>query len=122
MEQILDRKLYGNIAGTQYTDDSKVTDHYAIIPTGQLTELGKLNSLQKSVFDLIVRRFLSVFYPAAEYQNVKMTAVVDVGEKKERFYASARVLKTPGYLEIAGIPKKEEEDRIRRNCYIWQIS
>lgn len=122
VEQILDRKLYGNIAGTQYTDDSKVTDHYAIIPTGQLTELGKLNTLQKSVFDLIVRRFLSVFYPAAEYQNVKMTAVVDVGEKKEHFYASARVLKTPGYLEIAGIPKKEEEDRIRRNCYIWQIS
>ena len=110
VEQILDRKLYGNIAGTQYTDDAKVTDHYAIIPTGQLTELGKLNSLQKSVFDLIVRRFLSVFYPAAEYQNVKMTAVVDVGEKKERFYASARVLKTPGYLEIAGVPKKEEED------------
>ena len=110
VEQILDRKLYGNIAGTQYTDDSKVTDHYAIIPTGQLTELGKLNTLQKSVFDLIVRRFLSVFYPAAEYQNVKMTAVVDVGEKKERFYASARVLKIPGYLEITGIPKKEEED------------
>ena len=51
-----------------------------------------------------------MFYPAAEYQNVKMTAVVDVGENKERFYASARVLKTPGYLEIAGIPKKEEED------------
>ena len=110
VEQILDRKLYGNIAGTQYTDDAKVTDHYAIIPTGQLTELGKLNALQKSVFDLIVRRFLSVFYPAAEYQNVKMTAVVDVGEKKERFYASARVLKTPGYLEIAGVPKKEDED------------
>ena len=110
VEQILDRKLYGNIAGTQYTDDAKVTDHYAIIPTGQLTELGKLNTLQKSVLDLIVRRFLSVFYPAAEYQNVKMTAVVDVGENKERFYASARVLKTPGYLEIAGIPKKEEED------------
>ena len=110
MEQLLDRKLYGNIAGTQYTDDAKVTDHYAIIPTGQLTELGKLNALQKSVFDLIVRRFLSVFYPAAEYQNVKMTVAVDVGEKKERFYASARVLKTPGYLEIAGVPKKEEED------------
>ena len=110
VEQILDRKLYGNIAGTQYTDDAKVTDHYAIIPTGQLTELGKLNTLQKSVFDLIVRRFLSVFYPAAEYQNVKMTVAVDVGEKKERFYASARVLKTPGYLEIAGVPKKEEED------------
>ena len=85
VEQILDRKLYGNIAGTQYTDDSKVTDHYAIIPTGQLTELGKLNALQKSVFDLIVRRFLSVFYPAAEYQNVKMTAVVECGGKEGTF-------------------------------------
>lgn len=85
VEQILDRKLYGNIAGTQYTDDAKVTDHYAIIPTGQLTELGKLNTLQKSVFDLIVRRFLSVFYPAAEYQNVKMTVAVDVGKRRNVF-------------------------------------
>ena len=108
--EILQGESWKKIGSTRYTNDKQITDHYAIIPTGQLTELGKLNTLQKSVFDLIVRRFLSVFYPAAEYQNVKMTAVVDVGEKKERFYASARVLKTPGYLEIAGIPKKEEED------------
>ena len=53
-----------------------------------------------------------MFYPAAEYQNVKMTAVVDVGENKERFYASARVLKTPGYLEIAEVQRKRKKMRI----------
>ena len=69
-DKIMEKKLFTNIGKTQYTDDSKVTDHYAIIPTGQLTELNSLNSLQKAVFDLIVRRFLSIFYPPAEYQNV----------------------------------------------------
>ena len=104
-EEIMSKRLYANIAKTQYTDDSKVTDHYAIIPTGQLTELNSLNSLQRSVFDLIVRRFLSIFYPAAEYETVKMTFSVE----KESFFTSAKVLKNPGYLEIAGIPKKKNE-------------
>ena len=102
VEEILKNKSYASIAKTMYVDDSKVTDHYAIIPTGQLTELNSLNSLQRSVFELICRRFLSIFYPAAEYQNVKLT----VGVEKEEFFASAKVLKTPGYLEVAGIPKK----------------
>lgn len=103
VENIINKKLYANIAKTQYTDDSKVTDHYAIIPTGQLTELNSLNELQRMVFELIVRRFLSIFYPPAEYQNVKLT----VGVEKESFFASSKVLKVPGYLEIAGIPKKK---------------
>ena len=103
VEQIMQTKSYASIAKTMYVDDSKVTDHYAIIPTGQLTELNSLNDLQKKVFDLICRRFLSIFYPAAEYQTVKLT----VGVEKEEFFASARVLKTPGYLEVAGIPKKQ---------------
>ena len=102
VEHILQTKAYASIAKTQYVDDSKVTDHYAIIPTGQLTELNTLDSLQRSVFELICRRFLSIFYPAAEYQNVKLT----VGVEKEEFFASAKVLKTPGYLEVAGLPKK----------------
>lgn len=105
VEEIMSKRLYANIAKTQYTDDSKVTDHYAIIPTGQLTELNSLNSLQRSVFELIVRRFLSIFYPAAEYETVKMTFSVE----KENFFTSAKVLKNPGYLEIAGIPKKKNE-------------
>ncbi len=104
VEEILKKKSYIGIAKTQYVDDSKVTDHYAIIPTGQLTELNSLNALQRSVFELICKRFLSIFYPAAEYQNVKLT----VGVEKEEFFASAKVLKTPGYLEVAGMPKKKE--------------
>ena len=103
VEHILQTKTYATIAKTSYVDDSKVTDHYAIIPTGQLTELNKLDSLQRSVFELICRRFLSIFYPAAEYQNVKLTVAVE----KEEFFASAKVLKSPGYLEVAGLPKKK---------------
>jgi len=103
VETILQNKSYVSIAKTQYVDDSKVTDHYAIIPTGQLTEFNSLDSLQRSVFELICRRFLSIFYPAAEYQNVKLT----VGVEKEEFFASAKVLKSPGYLEVAGLPKKK---------------
>ena len=103
VEHILQTKSHTWIAKTAYVDDSKVTDHYAIIPTGQLTELNKLDSLQRSVFELICRRFLSIFYPAAEYQNVKLT----VGVEKEEFFASAKVLKVPGYLEVAGLPKKK---------------
>ena len=107
VENIMAKKLYAGIGKTQYTDDSKVTDHYAIIPTGQLTELKALNSLQKAVFELIVRRFLSIFYPQAEYENVKLVVTVEAEEKKESFFASAKVLKSPGYLEIAGIPQKK---------------
>lgn len=77
VEHIMQKRLYANIADTQYTDDSKVTDHYAIIPTGQLTELSGLTSLQRAVFELIVRRFLSIFYPPAEYENVKLVVDVD---------------------------------------------
>ncbi len=100
---IMEKKRYEGVAGTQYTDDSKVTDHYAIIPTGQLTELHSLNSLQAKVFELIVRRFLSIFYPPAIYENVKLA----IQAEKESFFSSAKVLKEPGYLAIAGIPKKE---------------
>lgn len=110
VEKIMQQQLYRNIAKTQYTDDSKVTDHYAIIPTGQLTELGTLNSLQKAVFELIVRRFLSIFYPPAEYQNVKLIVGVEAQGHMESFFASAKVLKTNGYLEIAGIPKNRDKN------------
>ena len=105
VERIMKEGRCRNIANTQYTDDSKITDHYAIIPTGQLTELESLNSLQRSVYEMIVRRFLSIFYPPAEYQTVKL--VVAAGS--EKFYTSAKQLKVPGYLEIAGIPKSAKE-------------
>lgn len=106
VERIMKEGLHYNIAKTQYTDDSKITDHYAIIPTGQLTELRSLNELQRRVYDLIVRRFLSIFYPAAEYQTVKL--VVAVGE--EKLFAGAKALKAPGFLEIAGRKQEEEKE------------
>ena len=106
VERIMKEGLHYNIAKTQYTDDSKITDHYAIIPTGQLTELRSLNELQRSVYDLIVRRFLSIFYPAAEYQTVKL--VIAVGE--EKLFAGAKALKAPGFLEIAGRKQEEEKE------------
>ena len=105
VERIMKEGRYRNIANTQYTDDSKITDHYAIIPTGQLTELESLNGLERSVYEMIVRRFLSIFYPPAEYQTVKL--VVAAGG--EKLYTSAKQLKVPGYLEIAGIPKSAKE-------------
>ena len=107
VQTIMEKRLYASVAKTQYTDDSKVTDHYAIIPTGQLTELSSLNSLQRAVFDMIVRRFLSIFYPPAEYQTVKLEVMVEADGKKEKFFSSGKVLKSPGYLEIAGLPRQK---------------
>ncbi|MCM1183504.1 MAG: DNA topoisomerase [Roseburia sp.] len=98
VEEILQKKAYAKLAKTAYTDDGKVTDHYAIIPTGQLTELRGLTPLQRRVFELIVRRFLSIFYPPAEYQTLKLV----VGVEKESLFSSAKVLKTLGYLEVMG--------------------
>ena len=112
-EYILERNSHMTITKTQYVNDSKITDHYAIIPTGQLSELKSLNALQKNVFELICRRFLSVFYPPAEYENVKLT----IGVENECFFASAKALKKLGYLEVAGIPKNynESEKKVSEN-------
>ena len=96
VEHILSDKLYSGIAKSQYTNDSKVTDHYAIIPTGQLTELRSLSSLQKNVYELIVRRFLAIFYPNAVYQNIKLEIQID----RELFTANAKRNLEPGYLEV----------------------
>lgn len=105
-ERIMQEGLYRGIARSAYTDDSKITDHYAIIPTGQLTELESLSELQKKVFDLIVRRFLSIFYPPATYETVKLTVEAD----GEQFFASAKALKQPGWLEITGKLQEDEKD------------
>ena len=109
-QNIMEHGLYKNIGKSSYTDDSKITDHYAIVPTGQVNEYKSLTELQKRVYELIVRRFLSIFYPPAQYQTVKLT----IGIEKESFFAGAKVLKVPGYLEIAGRPdtkeKREKED------------
>ena len=82
---------------TKYVDDSKITDHYAIIPTGQGGEnLEGLTELEKNVYILIVKRFLAIFYPPAEYNRITVTIDVD-GEK---FFANGKVCTQMGYLEL----------------------
>ena len=103
---IMQSGTYRGIGRSAYTDDSKITDHYAIIPTGQLTELNSVNGLHRQVYDLIVRRFLSIFYPPAEYQTVKFTAKIE----KESFFAGGKILKSPGYLCVLGKDAAEEKD------------
>ena len=105
--------LYEKIAKTKYTDDKKITDHYAIIPTGQgLEALGSLSATAKGVYDRIVRRFLAIFYPAAEYK--KIAVVLSVGT--EKFFSNLKILSEPGYLALYGgqdtddAPKKAKKD------------
>lgn len=105
--EILEGKKYVGLEKTSYVDDSKVTDHYAIIPTGQTAGLDKLDRLHKGVYDLIAKRFLSIFYPPAEYATMKIELQVE----SEHFFTSAKVLKNPGYMVVSGIPQnKETED------------
>ncbi len=106
VDTIMNNKWCYMISKSQYVDDSKITDHYAIIPTGQLTELKSLNDLQRKVFDLIVRRFLSIFYPAAVYENVKL----EISIENEHFFANGKVLKEVGYLEVAGKIAAQEKE------------
>ena len=104
-QEILEKGTYRNIGKTRYTNDKQITDHYAIIPTGQ--GLGALRSLKGTagkVYELIVRRFLSIFYPPAVYQKISVVMKMDT----ERFFMSSRVLAEPGYLKVAGIPAEKK--------------
>ncbi len=103
---ILENSLYGAVAKKPWTDDSKVTDHYAIIPTGNLSEYSKLPDLSKKVYDMIVRRFLSIFYPPAVFKKVSLVTVVKAEGKEECFYTSAKTLADPGFYVITGQDKK----------------
>ena len=91
-----------NLIKTKYVNDSKITDHYAIIPTGQGYEnFDKLPDLQKKIYQVIVKRFLAIFYPPAEYSKIQVTVEVqNIDEKIETFFASGKVCMNQGYLEI----------------------
>lgn len=90
---------------TRYVNDKQITDHYAIIPTGQgLNVLGTLSHLSCQVYDLIVRRFLSIFYPPAIYQKVAIVTKM----KEESFFSNFKVLAEEGYLKVAGIPGQKK--------------
>ena len=107
--EILAGTAYKEIAKTRYVNDKQITDHYAIIPTGQ--GIGALKSLSgqgEKVYEVIVRRFLSIFYPPAVYQKINLTSVIE----KERLFSSFKVLVSEGYLKVTSYSfgkKKEEE-------------
>lgn len=121
-QYIIQQGGYKGVAKSKYVNDKQITDHYAIIPTGQgLGNLNGLNDIQRKVYDIIARRFLSIFFPAAEYEKVSLVLSRQihtvVGEKEngtESFFANFKRLKNPGYLTIAGLPsdKKQEEQKL----------
>lgn len=97
-EKIILQNMYDGLSKSKYTDDSKITDHYAIIPTGE-TDVSRLNDLQLSVYKLITNRFLSIFYPPAEYNKTEILLKHSNGE---HFYASEKILEKTGWMEITG--------------------
>ncbi len=111
-EEALNMGSYKKIASTRYVNDKQITDHYAIIPTGQgLGALNSLNPLAEKVYEVIVRRFLSIFYPAATYQKVSLILAADFAgdeTRQENFYASFKVLMDEGYLKVANSYTKKD--------------
>ena len=101
---ILQHESYKGIEKTRYVNDKAITDHYAIIPTGQgLSALSSLSPTSAKVYEIIVRRFLAVFYPAANYQKVALEISMNNKEdegKKEHFFANFKLLASKGYLHV----------------------
>ena len=117
IKKMLDEKYSTNLIKTKYVNDSKITDHYAIIPTGQgLENYEKLPDLQKQMYKVIVKRFLSIFYPPAEYSKISVTIEVENNaEHFEQFSASGKVCEKLGYLEIAKNDAQTKEKNTEEN-------
>ncbi|MBQ9991506.1 MAG: type IA DNA topoisomerase [Lachnospiraceae bacterium] len=108
VEEILNQGKYKSLSRSRYVNDKQITDHYAIIPTGQgLGSMGSLSPQASRVYELIVRRFLSIFYPAAVYQKITLVTALE-GEK---FFSTMKILVEEGYLAITRTltEKKKEE-------------
>ncbi|MEE0769693.1 MAG: DNA topoisomerase [Clostridia bacterium] len=109
IKKMSEEKYSTNLLKTKYVNDSKITDHYAIIPTGQGYEnYDALPQLQKDVYKVIVKRFLAIFYPPAEFNKISVT--IDV--EGEQFTASGKVCVNLGYQEVLKEEKKQEKSTI----------
>ena len=114
ISKMINEKYSTNLTKTKYVNDSKITDHYAIIQTVQGFEnYDKLADLKKDVYKLIVRRFIAIFYPAAEYNKVNLTIEVD----NEQFLASGKVCTNQGYLEVLKNRIKNDEEEKDLNAF-----
>ena len=97
LNKMISEKYSTNLVKTKYVNDSKITDHYAIIPTGQGFEnYDKLEELKKNIYKVIVKRFLSIFYPPAEYNKISVTISIE----GEEFFCNSKVCVNQGYLEV----------------------
>lgn len=104
LQDIVQFGSHKGLAKTRYVNDKQITDHYAIIPTGQgLQALNSVSSTANKVYDCIVRRFLSIFYPPAVYQKVALVSKIH----SESFFSGFKVLAEEGYLKVAGVPQKK---------------
>lgn len=107
-ENILNNKWYSNLEKTKYVNDSKITDHYAIIPTGEgLQSYNGLTDLEKKVYNLVIRRFLAIFYPPAKYNKIAITTQAG----GERFFTTDKVCVEEGYLNVLKEYKKNKEEK-----------
>ncbi|MDO5416438.1 MAG: DNA topoisomerase [Lachnospiraceae bacterium] len=106
-EEALRLENWKTIARTRYVNDKQITDHYAIVPTGQgLGAVRNLNPLSEKIYQVICRRFLSIFYPPAVYQKYSL----DLERQKEHFFANFKVLVEPGYLKAADVGESKSEE------------
>ena len=107
LQDILQFGTHKGLEKTKYVNDKQITDHYAIIPTGQgLSALASVSSTAKQVYDTIVRRFLSIFYPAAVYHKMSITTKM----REESFFSNFKVLAEEGYLKVVGVGNETEVD------------
>ena len=107
IKQMKEEKFSTNLIKTKYVNDSKITDHYAIIPTGKGYEnLNALPDLQKEIYKVIVKRFIAIFYPPAEFNKMNIT----VNVSGEKFYASTKVCTKQGYLTVLKKSTSDEQN------------
>ena len=123
-KEVMGKKTFLSITKSKYVNDKQITDHYAIIPTGQgLYALEKQSPLARKVYELICRRFLSIFYPPAIYQK----DMIEIGVWKEHFFVNTKVCVQRGYLAVAEMlldeseEKKGEEERPELNAMVTKL-
>ena len=110
-QEVLSNGSYKGIAKTRYTDDKQITDHYALIPTGQgLGALPGLTPLSAQIYEMIARRFLAVFYPPAVYEKRSLELLFG----REHFFAGIRSLVEEGWLKVSGEKKQKDKEEKER--------
>ncbi len=108
-DEALNLGQWKGIASSHYTNDSKIQDHFAIIPTGDVQMYDQLNDMEKNVYALICRRFISIFFPSSEYTKTVVELVAVHGNNEEEFKAQGKYLAVPGWMAVAGIPKADAD-------------